>query len=258
MKNALIVIDVQRHFLKNNLGFVQKVKTLCREYKKVYQIFDSIDSDKPDFIFPNQVQSIEKQYGFDLDDSNVEDYLSGSELKAFYSAELKESNEFEHTKDRTTLEKELSTLVSSDQSGRNKYKEYLKKYTNWQDAAASYASDTGADKNDLFGDAGRISKAQSLIKKHLDVILSNKDILNNAWLLVQHMDNDVKFQTWFLSKLPKNSENYRYLYDRVMVNLERKQKYNTQRMEEKVDNRSKPPTGYKVTPSVVSNEKRIK
>jgi len=169
-----------------------------------------------------------------------------------------ESNEFEHTKDRTTLEKELSTLVSSDQSGRNKYKEYLKKYTNWQDAAASYASDTGADKNDLFGDAGRISKAQSLIKKHLDVILSNEDILNNAWLLVQHMDNDVKFQTWFLSKLPKNSENYRYLYDRVMVNLERKQKYNTQRMEEKVDNRSKPPTGYKVTPSVVSNEKRIK
>ncbi len=83
MKNALIVIDVQRHFLKNNLGFVQKVKTLCREYKKVYQIFDSIDSDKPDFIFPNQVQSIEKQYGFDLDDSNVEDYLSGSELEKY-------------------------------------------------------------------------------------------------------------------------------------------------------------------------------
>lgn len=83
MKNALIVIDVQRHFLKNNLGFVQKVKNLCRDYKKVYQIFDSIDSDKPDFIFPNQVQSIEKQYGFDLDDSNVEDYLSGAELKKY-------------------------------------------------------------------------------------------------------------------------------------------------------------------------------
>lgn len=124
--------------------------------------------------------------------------------------------------------KSFSTLVRDDQKKRNEYTKYLDKYDDWREAAKMYAIDTDADKNDLFGDAVRIPKAQSLIKKYLDVILSDKKILNDAWLLVQHMDNDIKFQEWFLSKLPKNSSNYRYLYDRVEVNRGRNQKYNTQ------------------------------
>jgi len=124
--------------------------------------------------------------------------------------------------------KSFSTLVRDDQKKRNEYTKYLDKYDDWREAAKMYASDTDADKNDLFGDAVRVPEAQSLIKKYLDVILSDKKILDDAWLLVQHMDNDIEFQEWFLSKLPKNSSNYRYLYDRVEGNRGRKQKYNTQ------------------------------
>ncbi|XLS29878.1 DUF6624 domain-containing protein [Flavobacteriaceae bacterium M23B6Z8] len=57
----------------------------------------------------------------------------------------------------------------------------------------------------------------------------------NFWLLVQHCDHDVVFQQNVLKVMKTeickgnvDKKNYAFLYDRVMVNLGKKQKYGTQ------------------------------
>lgn len=122
----------------------------------------------------------------------------------------------------------LEELVEGDQKLRGEYQEYLKKYPKWQDAAAAFRKDKGTKKNDLFGDAKRVPGAQKLIKENIEDIKKDKKGLNRAWLLVQHMDNDVAYQKWFLQHLKPGSTDFKYLTDRVLVNTGKPQKYNTQ------------------------------
>lgn len=49
----------------------------------------------------------------------------------------------------------------------------------------------------------------------------------NAWLLVQH-SNDVGFQKFVIQKMEKSTPEYAYLYDRICVNNNEKQRYGTQ------------------------------
>ena len=58
---------------------------------------------------------------------------------------------------------------------------------------------------------------------------------NMLWVLVQHMDQDIRYQKYILNILKNlypieetNKENYAYLYDRVAMNEKRPQKYGTQ------------------------------
>lgn len=60
---------------------------------------------------------------------------------------------------------------------------------------------------------------------------------NEAWLIVQHQDQDVAFQKMILSRLEllyaegnTNPSNYAYLFDRVAVNETRLQRYGSQGM----------------------------
>lgn len=81
---------------------------------------------------------------------------------------------------------------------------------------------------------------QKIIELHgwLTIDKFGKRFDSQAWLLVQHADDDIGFQKYCLQLLEKaleenqtSPENYAYLYDRVALNLEEygyKQRYGTQ------------------------------
>lgn len=123
----------------------------------------------------------------------------------------------------------LIKFYKADQAIRANYMELVNSYDgNWELAKNTWIS-MGADPNDMFEDfsSKRQKKAQNLIRRRFRKILKNNELTNYAWLLVQH-SSDVNFQRWFLNKLDKSTDNYRYLYDRICVNTNQPQKYNTQ------------------------------
>ena len=124
----------------------------------------------------------------------------------------------------------LRRLYEQDQDARIIYAELVDLTEgSWQVVRDRYISQ-GRDPDDIFEDisSGRQRKAQRIIKRHINKILLDEELLGKAWLLVQHMDDDVIYQFWFLDQLPGDSLHRRYLYDRICVNLGAPQKYNTQ------------------------------
>lgn len=86
-------------------------------------------------------------------------------------------------------------------------------------------------------DLENFNEAKNIIAKYGWPKISEigTDGQNNFWLLVQHSDQDVKFQKKALLEMEKlfgtkeiNMENYAFLYDRVQCNLNYKQLYGTQ------------------------------
>lgn len=81
------------------------------------------------------------------------------------------------------------------------------------------------------------TKAKSILKKNGFIGINNygKKASNDFWLIIQHADNDVKFQSYYLKLMKKelkkgnaNKTNYAYLEDRVNVNKGKKQQFGTQ------------------------------
>jgi len=75
-KNAgidIVIVDVQETF-KKFFGdeYIEKLNEYCEDYKRVFQIWDSTKVDKPDYTFPNQVQTYVKKYGGSLKIEDVE------------------------------------------------------------------------------------------------------------------------------------------------------------------------------------------
>lgn len=88
-----------------------------------------------------------------------------------------------------------------------------------------------------FADSVNRAEAKAILKQYGWPKLSDigKDGQNNFWLLVQHADDDVLFQKNALDSMEKlrdtkeiNLENYAFLYDRVLCNLNYRQVYGTQ------------------------------
>ncbi|TDP03320.1 DUF6624 domain-containing protein [Flavobacterium sp. 245] len=86
-------------------------------------------------------------------------------------------------------------------------------------------------------DHKNLTEAKEIIKKYNWPKISEigKDGQNNFWLIVQHADQDIRFQKMALAKMEKlvgtkeiDLENYAFLYDRVQCNLNYKQTYGTQ------------------------------
>ncbi len=86
-------------------------------------------------------------------------------------------------------------------------------------------------------DLRNLNEARKIIKQNGWPKISDigKDAQNNFWLIVQHADQDVRFQKWALSEMEKylrtneiDLENYAFLHDRVQCNLNYKQLYGTQ------------------------------
>lgn len=119
-------------------------------------------------------------------------------------------------------EKKLTKLYNQDQEERFIYSEMINlSEESWQAVKDRYVASYDRDPNDIFRDvsSGRQKKAQKLIKKRIRKILLNTEALGMAWLLVQHMDNDVTYQLWFLEQLPPDSLHRKYLYDRICINI---------------------------------------
>lgn len=125
----------------------------------------------------------------------------------------------------------LKKLYEADQAPRQEYMTIVESYEGVWKLAKIIWIDKGHDPNDMFADfaSGRSKKAKKLIRRHIRAILKNEDLTTYAWMLVQHSD-DVKYQKWFLNKVDKNSDHYKYLYDRIAVNTNQPQKYQTQKL----------------------------
>lgn len=130
--------------------------------------------------------------------------------------------------------KELNDLVLDDQSSRTKYAKLIDDHNgDWRVAKKKWIESGKGVKDDVFADisSGRQERAKMLIRDNIDLIKSRSSAIQNAWLLVQHMDNDVEFQSWFLNYLEPESQEYKFLTDRVAINKGRRQKYNTQNVD---------------------------
>lgn len=124
----------------------------------------------------------------------------------------------------------LRKLYKQDQDARAIYGKLVDLTEgSWQVVRDHYISQ-GSNPYDIFEDvsSGRQRKAQRIIKRHINKILLDEELLDKAWFLVQHMDGDAIYQFWFLDHLSRDSLHYQYLYDRICVNLKCPQKYGTQ------------------------------
>lgn len=74
MKDVLIVVDVQVHFRSVSDEYVDGIFELCEQFDEVYQIWDAVDVNTPDFKFPNEADRIRKEYGGELLEEDIDDY----------------------------------------------------------------------------------------------------------------------------------------------------------------------------------------
>jgi hypothetical protein len=73
---VLIIVDIQKEFgdyIPDNM--VKDLFEYCKEFKDVYQIWDSHDTAAPTFKFPNQKLSIKKKFGKKFLEKNIQEKL---------------------------------------------------------------------------------------------------------------------------------------------------------------------------------------
>jgi hypothetical protein len=127
----------------------------------------------------------------------------------------------------------MQSLVSKDQSERQEYANFVKTKMNgdYDAAAKKYAELKNRPEDDIFGERQRL---KSFIKQSqsFDYKEFTDSDWQNFWLLAQHADFDVGFQKSALEKIKAkfgtNSQNYKYLHDRITCNTTGTQKYGTQ------------------------------
>ena len=72
----LIVVDVQDEF--DNFfadKFIEDLFDYCRQFQRVFQVWDSHKTDRSSYEFPKQVRAVSKLYGFDVDSIDFDDYV---------------------------------------------------------------------------------------------------------------------------------------------------------------------------------------
>jgi len=153
------------------------------------------------------------------------------------------------------VNQQLEALVNQDQYWRSSYRQYVQQQIGTDDwSSPAYSQNNqrlfadwlrlvGHTADDPFLDKQTRAMAKPLIEKHIDEIAASPDdsygsVKYNAWLLIQHMDDDVQFQRWFLQHLDPNSTTpasgpngnnpYQMLHDRVNINNGQPQQFNTQ------------------------------
>lgn len=127
----------------------------------------------------------------------------------------------------------MQSLVNKDQSERQEYANFVKTKMggDYASAAKKYAELKNRPEDDIFGE---LEQLKSFIKQSqtFDYKEFTDSDWENFWLLAQHADFDVEFQKSALGKIKTkfgtNSQNYRYLHDRITCNINGTQKYGTQ------------------------------
>jgi hypothetical protein len=130
----------------------------------------------------------------------------------------------------SVLYKKLSAMFKEDQKWRI---ESARLYNNQK---SDYNRET-IDKNWTTADSINKAEAKSIIAKYgyPGYSLVGESGSSKFWAIVQHCDDDVAFQQKVLLLMKKevdrknaSGENYAYLTDRVLTNLNQKQLYGTQ------------------------------
>ena len=92
MKEVLIVVDVQVHFKSVTDEYVDGIFELCKTFDEVYQIWDAVDVNTPDFKFPNQKDVIRKEYGGILEEDDIDHYDFSEKDKLYLKKAFKEED----------------------------------------------------------------------------------------------------------------------------------------------------------------------
>lgn len=128
----------------------------------------------------------------------------------------------------------LKTLAEQDKAERDMYLQYVIRFGgDCTLAAVVYAKDFNRDANDLFNDFTRQATLNNLTLDYTEFTLED---WNNYWLLAQHNDIDRKAQKLALANIASygtNSEEFKYLSDRIECAESGTQTYNTQNICEK-------------------------
>lgn len=125
----------------------------------------------------------------------------------------------------------LSNLVQQDQSERQQYQTFVKTKAggDWDKGAELYAQWKHRPADDIFGERARLTR---FISTQFDFSKFSPEDWNNYWTLAQHCDFDRNFQKQALAVIAKslgqNSEQYKYLHDRISCGLTGKQQFGTQ------------------------------
>jgi hypothetical protein len=128
----------------------------------------------------------------------------------------------------------LQNLAINDQKERNKYKEFAIEHgaqsqQDWENVAKLYAKQHKRQLDDLFNERTKLLDFTS--RKFNYNNFSKKD-WQNYWLLAQHCDFNRSFQKSALNRiekhLGKNTEQYKYLSDRISCGETGRQVFGTQ------------------------------
>lgn len=125
----------------------------------------------------------------------------------------------------------LAKLAQQDQSERRRYQDFVKTKinNNWELGAKLYAKSHNRQSDDIFDDRKRLNQ---FLKMKFDFSTFSKEDWHNYWLLAQHLDWDRAFQKQALNNilkyLGKESEEYKYLYDRIQCGTSGTQTFGTQ------------------------------
>lgn len=91
----LIIVDVQESFSKwfPNEEYVENIQEYCEDFTRVFQIYDIIENEKPDYTFVNQVGAYSKEYGGELLIDDIEYYLDEPEQEKYLLCSKRGFNE---------------------------------------------------------------------------------------------------------------------------------------------------------------------
>lgn len=129
-----------------------------------------------------------------------------------------------------TTNAELQRLADSDQAERSTYQQFVKSFAggDWDRGARLFAASKGRAEDDIFCER---TKLQNFIAIKFDFTTFSEQDWKNYWILAQHCDFDRNFQKEALSVLAKfqrESDNFKYLSDRISCAEAGIQKYGTQ------------------------------
>ena len=131
----------------------------------------------------------------------------------------------------------LCQMVSVDQKERRSFKTFVdtKLSGDYAKGGKVYAKLKNRPTNDIFGEK---AKLQKFMKMHFDFTKFSDTDWENYWLLTQHCDFNRQFQKAALKVITKfrpDSDEMKFLTDRISCSLSGTQKFGTQNICEKDD-----------------------
>lgn len=137
---------------------------------------------------------------------------------------------YSQSKIDSVLYQKIAIMFKQDQKWRIEY-------ANLSKPGGSAYNEKTINSNWLSTDSSNLAEAKRIIKNfgYPGYTLAGKGGSNMFWAIIQHSDEDVKFQQQVLALMDKevkrhnaSGENYAYLKDRILINLGQRQLYGTQ------------------------------